>query len=77
MPNDEKSPMANTEIERLRAANAEMLKVLRAIDIAAAEIEATDGPADDRAMWTALYEARRFIGADSKTQPHGRPQGEG
>jgi hypothetical protein len=59
MPHDEKSPMANTEIEHLRAANAEMLKVLRAIDVAAAEIEATDGPADDRAMWSAIYDARR------------------
>ena len=65
-----------TEIERLSTANAQMLKLLRAIDAAAAEIEATDGPADDRAMWAALYDARRFLGAEPKTQLHGRPQGE-
>lgn len=58
------------EIGRLRAENAALLNVLRAIDVAAAEIEATDGPADDRAMWSAIYEARRLLGAGSSNDPN-------
>ena len=50
-----------TELDRLRADNAAMVEMLRSIDRAAAEIETTDGPADDRAMWTAIYEARRLL----------------
>ncbi len=53
------------EIALLRAENAALRKILRAIDRAAAEIEATDGPADDRAMWTAIYEARRLLDSGS------------
>jgi hypothetical protein len=52
---------AETEIERLLAENASLRKVLRAIDVAAAEVEATEGPADDRALWTAILEARRLL----------------
>jgi hypothetical protein len=52
---------AETEIERLRAENAVLRKVLKAIDEAAAEVEATEGPADDRALWTAILEARRLL----------------
>ncbi|MDO8608120.1 MAG: hypothetical protein Q7R40_16410 [Phaeospirillum sp.] len=51
----------STEIDRLRADNAAMVGTLRAIDHAATEIETTDGPTDDRAMWTAIYEARRLL----------------
>ncbi len=51
----------STEIDRLRAANDAMVGTLRAIDRAATEIEATDGPADDRTMWAAIYEARRLL----------------
>ncbi|MBF0354949.1 MAG: hypothetical protein HQL43_06925 [Alphaproteobacteria bacterium] len=50
-----------TEIERLSTANALMLKLLRSIDAAATEIEATDGPADDRAMWAAIYDVRQLL----------------
>ncbi len=57
------------EIGRLRAENAALLNVLRAIDVAAAEIEAADGPADDRAMWSAIYEARRLLDAGSSNDP--------
>ncbi|EME69914.1 hypothetical protein H261_10934 [Paramagnetospirillum caucaseum] len=51
----------SAELDRLRTDNAAMLETLRAIDRAATEIETTDGPADDRAMWTAIYEARRLL----------------
>ncbi|OAN53023.1 hypothetical protein A6A04_15010 [Paramagnetospirillum marisnigri] len=51
----------SAELDRLRTDNAAMVKTLRAIDRAATEIETTDGPADDRAMWTAIYEARRLL----------------
>ena len=51
----------SAELDRLRTDNAVMLETLRAIDRAATEIETTDGPADDRAMWTAIYEARRLL----------------
>ena len=56
----------SAEIGRLRAANAAMVETLRAIDRAATEIETTDGPADDRAMWAAIYEVRRLL-ADAAT----------
>jgi hypothetical protein len=58
---------AETEIERLRAENAALRKVLREIDEAAAEVEATEGPADDRALWTAILEARRLLCAGHET----------
>ncbi len=50
-----------TELDRLRADNVAMVQTLQAIDRAATEIETTDGPTDDRAMWAAIYEARRLL----------------